>query len=575
MRLTKIVINNFRGIKHTSVNFPKTSRIVCLIGPGDSGKSTILSAIEWVLWPTWNVNATDLDFYNCDTSEPIEIIASITELPKELLTEDKYGLYQRDIDYDETGNDEPIDNKPTVLTIRLTVNDDLEPKWEVITNRVEPKTISHKDRRILSFGIVGSDHEKDFQWGRNSVLQKYSDSQRTIRNAFTQAMRVAIKKSNLDILDQVIHTLTKVGQEYGVGFSGDLHNGIFMQNGSYSTTVGVFDGKVPFTQRGLGSKRLLSIGMNVNAFKNGTLTLVDEVENGLEPYRISTLINQFRIQFKESGQLIMTTHSVSTLCECSAHEVGICTSNSGDLKIHFIENFIKRNIINQGNIQALLRRNPDAFLCKKVIVCEGKTEIGILRALDKYRASKKMPRFAHYGVSMIPSGGGDNFFTLAKLLHECGYTVSVLMDSDDQDEDANKQKIIALGIAIFDWEKGLAIEEQLFKDVSLECVNAMISIAVEEKSFDHVKSKLAEKFSGNIVPYSIQDKSITIPNEISKQDRIAIGSVAKNKKSGWFKNTSIGEMIGEHIFKEFDSMHSCHFKNQMINLQKWVETSEA
>ena len=67
-----------------------------------------------------------------------------------------------------------------------------------------------------------------------------------------------------------------------------------MQNGSYSTTVGVFDDKVPFAQRGLGSKRLLSIGMNVNACDDGILVLVDEVETGLEPYRISALINRKR-----------------------------------------------------------------------------------------------------------------------------------------------------------------------------------------------------------------------------------------------------------------------------------------
>jgi predicted ATP-dependent endonuclease of OLD family len=64
MKLTDIEIKNFRGIKHAVVNFPQDSRIICLIGAGDSGKSTLLTAIEWALWPSWSLIATDTDFYN-------------------------------------------------------------------------------------------------------------------------------------------------------------------------------------------------------------------------------------------------------------------------------------------------------------------------------------------------------------------------------------------------------------------------------------------------------------------------------------------------------------------------------
>ncbi|MBR4341287.1 MAG: AAA family ATPase [Lachnospiraceae bacterium] len=49
MRLKHVSIKNFRGIKQADLTFPDEQRLVCLIGPGDSTKSTILTAIHYAL----------------------------------------------------------------------------------------------------------------------------------------------------------------------------------------------------------------------------------------------------------------------------------------------------------------------------------------------------------------------------------------------------------------------------------------------------------------------------------------------------------------------------------------------
>lgn len=48
MRIYKIKIDNFRGIKHADIFLEKE---VLLIGDNDSGKSTIIEAIDLVLGP--------------------------------------------------------------------------------------------------------------------------------------------------------------------------------------------------------------------------------------------------------------------------------------------------------------------------------------------------------------------------------------------------------------------------------------------------------------------------------------------------------------------------------------------
>lgn len=580
MKITNVEIKNFRGIKHASVLFPMDSRIICMIGPGDSGKSTLLTAIEWALWPSWSLVATDTDFYNCDITDPIEITVSITELPDALIKEDKFGLYLRDFTKVSLGDDdEPVDNGITILTIRLIIDDTLEPKWYVITNRSDPRPISQKDRRLLSFGVIGFDHERDFQWGRGSVLQKYTDSRDALHSAFTQAMRSAVENTNLDALDQMAPKMKEVGGQYGVTFKGELHNRLLMQNGSYSTTVGVFDDKVPFAQRGLGSKRLLSIGMNVNAYDDETLVLVDEVETGLEPYRISALINQFRSQFKDHGQLIMTTHSISAVCECNVSELCVANSIAGEFLVHRLNEMPE--VI--SDVQGIIRGEPNAFLSKRIIVCEGKTEIGLLRSLDQRFYEKTGRRFAHFGVSTALGGGGNKFFKLARLLKECGYECCVLMDSDIAAEEDEKKEAEAMGIPVFSWEVGNAIEEQIFQDASVKCAEELIAYAVEIKGIQSVEALLNNQFSGEEKEYKVEDGAIILcgnaQGEIHIETLRRIGTVAKgkfNKKKNveegcWYKRIDRGQDVGNIVFSSPEQIKdgSC-FKNVMNSVLQWV-----
>ncbi len=95
MKITKLKIKNFRGIKESKISFSTDAHLVCLIGAGDSTKTTILNAIEWLLWSNWSLVATDNDFYNCDVTKAIVIEGTLTEIPDKLKSEDKFGLFLR------------------------------------------------------------------------------------------------------------------------------------------------------------------------------------------------------------------------------------------------------------------------------------------------------------------------------------------------------------------------------------------------------------------------------------------------------------------------------------------------
>ena len=63
--MTKIVnlkIKNFRGTKNFEHSF--NQELICLVGRGDVGKTTILEAISCVLSSSWNISFYDTDKEN-------------------------------------------------------------------------------------------------------------------------------------------------------------------------------------------------------------------------------------------------------------------------------------------------------------------------------------------------------------------------------------------------------------------------------------------------------------------------------------------------------------------------------
>ena len=133
MKIINLEIENFRGIKSSKIDFSQETKILCIIGPGDSTKSTLLKALEWLTWPSYNLSVNDADFYEGDAESDIVIRGTFSGFPNEFLDENKYGLMLRrpGIKYDSYTNDEPTKYAPQCITIQLTIDSNLEPKWGV------------------------------------------------------------------------------------------------------------------------------------------------------------------------------------------------------------------------------------------------------------------------------------------------------------------------------------------------------------------------------------------------------------------------------------------------------------
>jgi hypothetical protein len=190
------------------------------------------------------------------------------------------------------------------------------------------------------------------------------------------------------------------------------------------------------------------------------------------------------------------------------------------------------------NFQDVIRACPEAGYAKKIIVCEGKTEIGICRALDTYRKMNNK-EYMSFKDCVYTLGGGDSFAERALKLKELRLDVAVFCDSDKDDKlNPSKDKLISKGIKIFDCEDNNSIEQQVFNDLPCDGMKELLSYKEKECSgtsiIDSVRSRYGENFPDN---WMMSD---------TFEMRQAIGKTAKDGE--WFKRIDRGEFLGSIVF---------------------------
>lgn len=565
MKIRKLIIKNFRGIKELDWSIP-AGNIFCLIGKGDSSKSTILESIRYAFYPQWNLSLSDSDFYQCKTNDPIVIEATIGELIEEFCSLNKYGQYLRGWDATTlTLSDEPDDQLEKVLTIRLTIEKDLEPKWRVVCDR-NPEGVEFKstDRNKAGVGMIGTYSEKQFSWANGTALAKLTDAQnlneslanasRTARSSLDKDRAVALKN-----FDEAAQTSEKVAKLLGVPVI-DAYKA-HLDLGSINLKIGgltLHDGDMPLRQLGLGSRRMLLCGIQQKGLEEGHITLFDEVEFGLEPHRIARLIKHVRED--QAGQYFLTTHSPTVLRELTVQELHIVHNKDGVIQIIAASD---KNL-EEHKVQGKIRSSAEAFLAKKVVICEGATEVGFLRGFDDYQLSEGKDPFSYHGVALLNAGGASMIRGLAQAFNMLCYSVAVLADGDDKQFSENDEAALKdVGVDVLVWADKLSIEERAMIDLPWTSVMNSVRLASEELGYP-VSANVSSAFQAAI------DPEIGTWVESPKL-RTAIGLAAKN--SAWFKDITRGDLWFKAIAPAFNDAEFLK-KDLAVKLKKlwtWAE----
>jgi putative ATP-dependent endonuclease of OLD family len=556
-KIHSLRINNYRGIKEFEHVFNDHS-FISLIGRGDSGKSTLLQAIAAVLSPSWNYPFYDTDFYNGDTENPIIIEASLYDVPIDLMKESKFGLYKRILRADNQIIDDFTDEGDgdrDLLTIRLTVQGDLEPRWHVINGRENQEDIEIRanDRAKLNTFIISDYIDRHFSWGKGTPLYSLLkrdgeeiDTEKIIVDANRKAYDSINNPEVFEPFNELIQIIKNAALNIGLSLE-DLKALIDFKNFLVKEgSISLHDGNgIPIRLKGKGTKRLLSIAIQLGlAQKSGGIVLIDEIEQGLEPDRVKFLVK--RLKEISNGQVFVTTHSNNVLVELEYKDIFLKKEGGGGL-VAFDDSF-----------QGCLRNNPNAFFSRRVIVCEGATEMGICRALNDHRIATKK-RSLELGAISLVDGTGSSFVNYCLKFKEAGFDVCAFCDSDDKAINNKKKELTEKGIEVVDCNEDNAIEQQIFNELPWEQVTCLLEYSVVIRG----KQSIFAQLSINSLDELVDNKDI----------RSKVGQKAKGKenKNGWFKKIDHGEELGRAWFGSLDEIGGTRLKVQYDGLMSWID----
>ena len=222
-RVRFVQIRNFRGI--ASLDWSPSPGLNCLIGPGDSGKTTILDAIDLCIGARRSLPFSDADFHNLDIEQPISIAVTLGALPDALRSMESYGQYLRGYDASTgTLEDEPGAAIETVLTLLLTVSSDLEPAWTLASRRAEAlgltRNLAWADRVQLAPVRIGGSSDLNLGWRRGSVLNRLTDEKAdasaVLINAAREARAAFGDQAETQALTATLGLVSKVAADLGI-----------------------------------------------------------------------------------------------------------------------------------------------------------------------------------------------------------------------------------------------------------------------------------------------------------------------------------------------------------------------
>jgi putative ATP-dependent endonuclease of the OLD family len=541
----RLEIERFRGIKKLSWRPAKGVNLV--LGGGDVGKTTILDALGLLFSPTNTLTLLDTDYYLRDITAEF-VIEAVMFLPAES------GVNQQvkpAWPWDWNGTDPvapsldpdvPSSNEP-VYRMRVRGTEDLELTHEILQPDGNADHLSVALRRAIGLVRLGGDdrNDRDLRLVQGSALDRLL-SDKSLRS------RMAAELAKTDVKERLSADGVKALGELDAAFKKQqLPDKLDLsitggQGASIASLVGLTAAcdaiQLPLGSWGAGTRRLAALAIAEQKQGQAPITLVDEIERGLEPYRQRVLMD--RLQAGRS-QAFVTTHSPFAIAAGSKAAFWYLDA-SGRIGPLAASKIAKHRLA-----------DPTAFLSRVAVIGEGATEVGLSGVLlEKALGS----RLDHYGVHVSDGGGNDNTLELLEALGEGGLRFAGFADNEGKFPDRWNKVAAALGPLLVRWANGCTEQNVIaaFPDDKIEALitdpdgkrtgTRLRSLAdrlgIQEKNFAAIEQKAGASLRTKVIEAAMGSVPAGVIDDEAAQ--------YKGHAQSWFKSVSGGRELADKIF---------------------------
>lgn len=543
--IRRLTIERFRGIE--ALTWHPGPGVNVILGGGDVGKTTLLEAIALLLSPTNAGTISDTDYYCRDVGAGFAIEA-VVSLSGDSGINDQVRAswpWQWDgVDAVVPAAEGQGEAGEPVYKLRVRGTADLEPAFEVLQPDGSADPLSVALRRAIGLvRLAGDDRgDRDLRLVQGSALDKLV-SDNALRS------RIATALAGTDIEEQLLPAGKKALEDLDEAFTDEglpdiLGLSIIGGPGpSIASLIGLTANKddvsLPLTMWGAGTRRLSALAIAAFNQRSSPVTIVDEVERGLEPYRQRRLIGKLQ---DGSGQVFLTTHSPSAIAAAAKS------------RFWYVDATGKIGRLDEAKIARHRANDPAAFLSRFAVIAEGKTEVGfVCRLLEKALGGA----LDQHGIHVSDGGGNESTLDLLEALAEGGVAFGGFADNENVHPVRWQTLIAAQGAKVFRWDAG-CLEDNIIgavADASFEALAAdpegkktgqrLRTLQERLGTADKVFATLRAAAPGDrLHTVIIEAAKGTVPDGTAEEDRNHLKSHAQT----WFKSLDGGRELADKMF---------------------------
>ncbi|AHF89862.1 ATP-dependent OLD family endonuclease [Opitutaceae bacterium TAV5] len=543
--LKRLTIERFRGIK--SLTWDPVPGVNFVLGGGDAGKTTILEAIALLLSPNASYSISDTDYWERDVEKEflIEGILSLSDgIPVSHQKQMNWPWHWDGKDIVPAAVEGATGGEP-VYRFRVRGTADLELAYEVVQPDNETNSLPATLRRAIGLvRLSGEDrNDRDLRLVQGSALDRMLDDKgfraRAARELADDPVDELLAENAKKALGQ-LNTAFKgnaLPEPLGLGITGGAGMSL---NALIGLTAPKGSTSLPLVSWGAGTRRLASLTIAGALHDRSPITLVDELERGLECYRQRKLVRALK---DATSQVFVTTHSAAALeaAEGCAFWYLDAGGNIGPLA--------------GAALQRQLLKDPEAFLSRFTVVAEGATEVGFVAALLKRTIDVPL---ADHGIHITDAGSNEGALDLLQALGKAGLAFGGMADNEGLHSGRWAETKKNLGDKLCRWEKG-CLEEEIIACLDDTQIEAFIRdsedqltgvrlrtladrLGLEDKSFAVISAKAGVDLRRVMVEACCG----TVPDDKKGAEKSVKRSYQAHAQS-WFKSRRGGYELADKV----------------------------